>query len=52
MVGLKEKEFKAIEVFIDHLKRVLGTKQQIPMKLKHKSSGLIIEFKIDRVDGE
>ena len=45
---ITEKEFKELEKFIDHTKRILGTKQKVPMELRHKTSTLTIEFKVTR----
>jgi len=52
MTKIKDKEYKAIEAFIEHTKKILVTKQQIPMKLKHKTGGLVMEITIDRLDGK
>ena len=48
MSKITSKEFKELEEFVDHVRRILGTQQKVPMKLKHKTSTLEIEFKVKR----
>ena len=50
MTGVSDKEYNAMEKFIEHFKRSVVVRDTLPLKLRYKSGNLIINISVDRIE--